>query len=71
MKGRCRFTRREADQIRILLNQKCKAPSEEQKAIRDDLRAMGFYISDFTNSKGFTSADFDLLIERKVVIIVD
>lgn len=72
MKGRNRFTRKEADQIKILLNQKCKAPSEEQKSYRDDVRAIGFYISDFTNSKsGFTSADFDLLIERKKVSIVD
>lgn len=71
MKGRCRFTRRETDKIKILLNQKCKASSEEQKAIRDDLRTMGFYISDFTNSKGFTSTDFDLLVERKVIIIID
>lgn len=72
MKGRNRFTRREADQIRILLNQKCKAPSEEQKSYRDDIRAIGFYISEFTNSKsGFTSADFDLLIERKQILIVN
>ena len=72
MKGSCSFTRREADQIKIILNKKCKAPSEEQKSFRDDLRAIGFYISDFTDSKkGFTSADFDLLVERQQVSIAD
>lgn len=71
MSGRSRFTRREADQIRILLNQKCKATSEEQKSFRRQIRAIGFYISAFTNSKsGFTSADFDLLVERQQVSII-
>jgi len=72
MKGRRTFTKEEAEKIRILLDQKCKAPSDEQKGFRDELRKMGFYISDFTDSKeGFTSADFNSLIECGQVIIVN
>lgn len=61
MKGKKTFTQQEADQILELIDHKIKAPREKQIAIRDKIRAIGFYYSDFTNEKrpgGYNREDF-------------
>lgn len=61
MKGKKTFTQKEADQILVLIDQKLRAPRSKQKDIRDKIRAMGFYYSDFTTQKrtgGYNQEDF-------------
>jgi len=64
MKGRDNFTAKEATQIRAHLRALRKAePGVPQKLIRDQLRAIGFYITDWPrDSSGFTASDFDDLV---------
>lgn len=47
MKGKTTFTRAEADDIKRLISEKLEADKEEQKQIRDNIRDIGFYFSDF------------------------
>jgi hypothetical protein len=71
MKGRDRFRSAEAAEIRRLLGLVRRAePGTPQKLLRDKLRAIGFYISDFGGS-GFTPSDFDDLVHRGRVLITD
>lgn len=63
MKGRRRFTRDEAAAIRRLLRQKVVAGRDVQKRLRNEIREIGFYISDWSSeSAGFTATDFDALV---------
>ncbi len=68
-KGCNTFTVIEAEKIRELLRQKIKAGN--LKAFRDQLRAMDFYISDFSSRipSGFSVDDFDQLVRGGQVII--
>ncbi len=65
MKGKSIFTKKEADEIIALITQKLNASASEQKKIRDNIRKLGFYASDFGIGGGYTVADF-----KKVVKIV-
>ncbi len=58
MKGESKFTRAEADQIVSLIRQKLKADSSDQKGIRDKIRKLKFYASDFGIGGGYTENDF-------------
>ena len=70
MKGRDRFSQREAAPIRELLEQKIK--SGNLKLFRDKLRRLGFYSSDFRRvSSGFTREDFDQLVRIKRIEIYE
>ena len=70
MKGRDRFTRAAAKEIRRLLSRLRLAERQEQKTIRARLRRMGFHISDFAGDQsGFTRSDFDDLVQRGVLTI--
>ena len=70
MKGRSSFSEGEASRIRLLLGEKMGQPRYEQKRIRSNIRALGFFISDFREStRAFTAADFDsLVIEGRVTV---
>jgi hypothetical protein len=70
MKGTNRFTAAEADRIRRLLRQRATAERAQQKRLRDELRAIGFYISDWSGP-GFTPSDFDELIRTGGIMIID
>ncbi len=64
------FTPREATQIKHLLQQ--KIASGNQKRYRDELRSMGFYISDYARFvAGFSPEDFDSLVAAGTIIITD
>ena len=48
MKTKKQFTSAEISSIEDLVRRKCNAPGNEQKAIRDRIREIGFYWSDFS-----------------------
>ena len=64
MRSRTTFDRSTADRIRALLAKTRNARPEDQKRLRDQIRALGFYITDFPPRAGggFTPEDFDALI---------
>jgi len=50
-----------------LRGEKVQGGINEQKRIRNKIRKLGFYITDYTNKKGFTVDDFnDLIKDEKV-----
>lgn len=58
MKGNFVFTQEEAAKIEELIQLKCKADASKQKGIRQKIRNLGFYASDFGITDGYTVADF-------------
>ncbi len=58
MKGKSIFTRSDADAIISLIRKKVVADTNEQKRLRDKIRAIGFYASDFGIAGGYTEHDF-------------
>ncbi len=58
MKGKSIFTKQEAAQIIVLIEQKLTSDSNVQKGIRDKIRKLGFYASDFGIGGGYTLEDF-------------
>lgn len=69
-KGRTRSTSAEAAEIRRLLAETRRAPRSDQKHLRDKLRRIGFFITDFDQSfKVFGSEDFDRLVAQVLVVI--
>ena len=66
------FTEDEASRIRKLLHQKSRVLGKsEQKKIRDKLRSIGFYITDYNSDQsGFTMFDFEDLIKIGRIKIV-
>lgn len=47
MKGRNLFSKREVELIESLIQQRCNADSSQQKGIRNKMRKLGFYGSDY------------------------
>lgn len=71
MRGKDIFTEDEAYEIKELLIKKVISSTNEQETIRGKLRNVyQFYITDFTNKKGFTVDDFKDLIESGRITIV-
>ena len=71
MKGKSAFTQREAETIRQKLREVHRGDRDLQRRLREKLRAMGFYISDFSRSShGFTASDFDSLVQCGTITIV-
>jgi hypothetical protein len=58
MKGKAIFNQKEADAIKALISQKVVADTTTQKKLRDKIRAIGFYASDFGIGGGYTVEDF-------------
>lgn len=58
MKGKSIFTKAEAAQIIALIKKKVVANQNEQKRLRDKIRAIGFYATDFGIGGGYTEHDF-------------
>ena len=68
---RSTFTRQEITRIKELLGEKSRV-QREPKTVRQQLRKMGFYITDFADDQlGFTAADVDILLSRGTLKIVD
>jgi len=70
MKGKREFTEDEANKIRNLINQKLLASTNEQKGIRNKIRVLKFYFSDFSDKKGYTVDDFNQLIKSGQIRII-
>lgn len=65
MKGKTRFSAATAERIRILLGRVRSSPRPAQKVLRQQIRDLGFYISDFRRpASGFTREDFDALVQN-------
>lgn len=58
MKSKPNFTKEEADKIVQLIKEKLKAEPTKQKGIRDKIRKMGFYASDYGFRDGYTVEQF-------------
>lgn len=58
MKSKESFTLAEADEIILLIKEKLKADTSEQKSIRNKIRNLGFYASDYEFRGGYTVEDF-------------
>ncbi len=58
MKGKSNFTAEEIKDICNLISEKLEADSEAQKIIRNKIRKIGFYASDFGLRGGYTVPDF-------------
>lgn len=58
-----------ASQIKSLLNQRTKAPSDKQRSIREKIRLLGFYISEYWT--GFNELDFDNEVKAGRIIITN
>ena len=65
MKGKSTFTKKESEEIKKLIRQKLISDKETQKTIRNKIRAIGCYMTDFSNKKKYTVNDF----EKYVTII--
>jgi hypothetical protein len=71
LKGKATFTQQEAAELRRLIAEKQIADRSRQKTIRAQMRAIGFYITDFTTyQRGFVVSDFDDLVTRGVIAVV-
>lgn len=67
MKGKNTFTKEEAKRIETLINLKVDSEATKQKGIRNKIRALGFYATDFPGIKrGYSVSDF-----RSFVKIID
>jgi len=71
MKGKREFTEDEANRIRNLIKQKLLASTNEQKGIRNKIRDLKFYFSDFSDKKGYTVDDFNQLIKSGQIRIIE
>lgn len=58
MKGKTTFTKAEAEEIKRLINAKLRDDSTKQKGIRNKIRKLGFYASDFGFRDGYTVEQF-------------
>lgn len=70
-KGKSNFTKSECVILMRLIKRKVNSNRLEQKKIRGEMRDMDFYISDFTDKKGFDVDDFSQLIEDGKITIVE
>lgn len=72
MRGKETFTPVEIERIKSLLEKKVDARPMTQRRIREQLRRIGFYISDYDHTfAGFTPADLDQLIESGRVVVAE
>jgi len=58
MKGKTTFTKAEASEIIALIREKLLADLVAQKGIRNKIRALGFYATDFGIGGGYNEQDF-------------
>ena len=71
MKGKKIFTISEIEEIKKLIVEKLRATADRQKGIRNKIRKIGFYYSDFDSSKeGYTVADLDSLIRSGRITVL-
>ena len=72
IKGKRTFTQDEFNRLRELVLELRRAYGDDQKPIRDKMRKIGFYITDFSVSgpAGFTESDLKDLVQTGQIKIV-
>ena len=70
MKGKNVFTEDEDLRLESLIEQKQGKSKSEQTKIRNRIRDIGFYYSDFSSKKGYTVEDYRKLKRDGVITIV-
>ncbi len=70
IKGKKEFTHNEINILLTLIDKKINSSKNEQKIIRNEIRKIGFYYSDFSSKKGYTVQDFKNLIKSGEIIII-
>ena len=58
MKSKPSFTKAETEEIICFIKEKLKSEPSKQKGIRDKIRKIGFYASDYGFRDGFTVEEF-------------
>lgn len=72
MKGKNQFSKLEYEQLRILIKEKNKADKVAQKAIRNRIRNIGFYFSNYSSRKsGYDLNDLEKLIRSGEIKITE
>ncbi|ATS02529.1 hypothetical protein [Porphyromonas gingivalis] len=72
MKGKKVFTKKEIEELRLLIEQRTKAKTKkEQKPIRDRMREIGFYGRDGFGIVDLQLSDFERLINSGTIKIID
>lgn len=71
MKGKEKFIKAEISGLKLLIQKRCNAPSYKQKAIRNKMRAIGFYGRDNFGIVDMTIEKFEDLIENNQITIID
>lgn len=74
MQGIDTFTEHDANEIRKLIQEKIIAPENMQKSIRQKIRDIGFYYTDFQQNRiagGYTVDFFNELIESRRIRILN
>ena len=71
MKGKNKFSTEEANELRMLIRQRCNADRTQQKSIRAKMRRIGFYGGDDFGINDMTVEKFDDFIRTKRIIIED
>lgn len=70
MKGKSTFTLLQIETIKKLIAKKVIATPDKQKGLRQQIRNIGFYYSDFSTRKGgYSIADFEALILSQKIIV--
>lgn len=69
LKGKRIFTKNEKNKLVTLIREKCNLPSREQKMIRDKMRSIGFYATDF-GITNVTVEKFEELVRRGEINII-
>lgn len=69
LQGTNRFNRGTELKIRSLLFEKLHATKSRKKAIRQELRDVGFFITDWEPKYGFTLDHFELLKKSGQIVI--
>lgn len=72
VKGKDQFTQEEKAKIEKLLAEKCTSERDKQKVIRDKLRKIKFYITDFYNKNdGYNVEKFQKDIKNGKIKILN
>lgn len=67
---RTAFSREELATIKDLLSDIRTSDRDRQKMLRDQLRQMGFYITDYEDDqRGFTASDVDRLVANGAITV--
>jgi len=72
VKGKNEFTEIEIENLKNLISEKIIAAPDKQKGIRNKIRNLGFYYSDFSTQKnGYDLNDLQKLIDNHEIKIIE